>query len=125
MHFHIVICLPFSTEYNSGVPGPQGASAAPTLQCYTDLVPLLVVGAAAAEPLLLVAEERGGGEQDDRQHEGEQAAGHHARDVRGPGHQRGGRRDGEGQVSTRLHIVTSTHKKHTTELELETNLHEV
>ena len=75
---------------------------------YTDLVPLLVVGAAAAEPLLLVAEERGGGEQDDRQHEGEQAAGHHARDVRGPGHQRGGRRDGEGQVSTLLHIVTST-----------------
>ena len=75
---------------------------------YTDLVPLLVVGAAAAEPLLLVAEERGGGQQDDRQHEGEQAAGHHARDVRGPGHQRGGRRDGEGQVSTLLHIVTST-----------------
>ena len=74
----------------------------------TDLVPLLVVGAAAAEPLLLVAEQRGGGEQDDRQHEGEQAAGHHARDVRGPGHQRGGRRDGQGQVSTRLHIVTST-----------------
>ena len=26
-------CLPFSTEYNSGVPGPQGAGAAPTLQC--------------------------------------------------------------------------------------------
>ena len=25
--------LPFSTEYNSGVPGPQGAGAAPTLQC--------------------------------------------------------------------------------------------
>ena len=24
--------LPFSTEYNSGVPGPQGAGAAPTLQ---------------------------------------------------------------------------------------------
>ena len=25
--------LPFSTEYNSEVPGPQGAGAAPTLQC--------------------------------------------------------------------------------------------
>ena len=25
--------LPFSTEYNSGVPGPQAAGAAPTLQC--------------------------------------------------------------------------------------------
>ena len=27
-------CLPFSTEYNLRVPGPQGAGAAPTLQWY-------------------------------------------------------------------------------------------
>ena len=31
--------LPFSTEYNSGVPGPQGAGAAPTLQCPAHLSP--------------------------------------------------------------------------------------
>ena len=35
--------LPFSTEYNSGVPGPQGAGAAPTLQWRGDFFPIIVI----------------------------------------------------------------------------------
>ena len=35
-------CLPFSTEYNLRVPGPQGAGAAPTLQWWIGRSPRLI-----------------------------------------------------------------------------------
>ena len=51
--------LPFSTEYNSGVPGPQGAGAAPTLQCmpFTVLIKLFYTLNIEVWPFVPVAKD--------------------------------------------------------------------